>query len=120
MGWMEDEEEKTDLCLAMGTSLCGMNADRMAETPAEKALEGEASGTVIVALQQTQMDKIASLRIFATIDEVMALLAKELDLDVDMEPYQSPRGPTPDTRNQVHWGRQCSVTGVMPITGTCY
>merc|ERR1712137_301654 len=75
-------EEKADLCLALGTSMVGMNADRIAVTPAQRALSGEALGTVIVALQQTQYDKLSSLRIFAPMDEVMALLEKEMALVV--------------------------------------
>eukprot|EP00301_Raphidiophrys_heterophryoidea_P023579 c7415_g1_i1.p1 GENE.c7415_g1_i1~~c7415_g1_i1.p1 ORF type:complete len:348 (+),score=84.25 c7415_g1_i1:886-1929(+) len=73
-------EEKTDLCLALGSSLCGMNADRMAVTPAKKALKkkGNSLGTVIVSIQCTQYDNISQLRIFATIDDVMSKLAHEL------------------------------------------
>jgi len=37
--WLLEWEEKTDLCLALGSSLCGMNADRIADTPAQKFLE---------------------------------------------------------------------------------
>jgi hypothetical protein len=50
----------------------------------------------------------------------MGLLAKFLDLELDDQPYQFPRGPTPETRDQVHWGKRCHITGIMPITGTCY
>ena len=78
--WMYDWETKADLCLAMGTSLCGMNADRMVSTPAEKAAKGEGLGSVIVGIQRTAYDHLASLRIFAKIDEVMALLAWEMQL----------------------------------------
>jgi NAD-dependent SIR2 family protein deacetylase len=31
-------ERRADLCLCLGTSLSGMNADRMASTPAEKSV----------------------------------------------------------------------------------
>lgn len=74
--------EKADLCLALGTSMVGMNADRVAVDPAQRAQRRQegALGTVIVALQQTQYDKLASLRIFATIDAVMEKLAAELEL----------------------------------------
>ena len=81
-------EEKADLVLAMGTSLCGMNADRMVETPARKAREqggasgfvpgGGCLGAVIVGLQRTQYDEASTLRIYAKCDDVMALLALEL------------------------------------------
>merc|ERR550532_209603 len=61
-----------------------MNADRMAVAPAERMRRGVAGalGTVIVALQQTQYDSVSSLRIFATIDRVMELLAIEMAIIV--------------------------------------
>jgi len=80
---------KADLCLALGTSMVGMNADRVAVDPAQRAqrrAEG-ALGTVIVTLQQTQYDKLSSLRIFAKIDTVMERLAAELKL---LEPLAAP------------------------------
>ena len=82
---MEDWEDKMDLSLTLGTSLSGMSADCMASTPGEKfmtflAREGYTResegidmrscpilGTVIVNLQKTQFDHIASLRIFAKV-----------------------------------------------------
>ena len=86
--WMEKEEEKTDLVLAMGTSLCGMNADRMVQTPGEKFLqEGIGLGSVIVGFQRTKLDHVTSLRIFADIDETMVLLAHRLSLPVPTEMY---------------------------------
>jgi len=61
--------DRTDLCLALGTSLSGLNADRLARTPAEKYLRQQgALGLVIVALQQTQVDDLATLRIYAELD----------------------------------------------------
>merc|ERR1719498_215176 len=69
-----------------------MNADRMAVAPAERARLGQrgALGTVIVSLQQTQYDSLSSLRIFATIDKVMEMLAAELALDVPAAPTHRP------------------------------
>ena len=82
--WMLDWEQKTDLVLAMGSSLCGMNADRVTTTCAKKSLKKKdgAIGTVIVSLQQTQLDDVSCLRIFAKVDDVMAALVRELELDV--------------------------------------
>lgn len=74
-------ETKSDLVLALGTSMCGMNADRLARTCSNKAGKGQALGTVIINLQRTQMDEVAQLRIFATLDKVFGLLAKELNYD---------------------------------------
>jgi len=89
-------EEKTDLCLAIGTSLAGMNADRVATTVADRAAAGDvtsdgnvALGTVIISLQQTQMDSKSALRIFARIDDVMTALATELQVAPAVPPcYQ--------------------------------
>lgn len=83
--------DQTDLCLALGTSLSGLNADRIARTPAKKytgdlgasAQRGVVQGSlglVIVALQETQLDQLATLRIFALLDVVMQLLADQLQL----------------------------------------
>eukprot|EP00746_Dinoflagellata_sp_MGD_P032579 gnl/MRDRNA2_/MRDRNA2_177580_c0_seq1.p1 gnl/MRDRNA2_/MRDRNA2_177580_c0~~gnl/MRDRNA2_/MRDRNA2_177580_c0_seq1.p1 ORF type:complete len:190 (-),score=33.04 gnl/MRDRNA2_/MRDRNA2_177580_c0_seq1:198-767(-) len=73
--------DQTDLCLALGTSLSGLNADRLARNPAKKySKQGECLGLVIVALQETQLDEVASLRIFALLDDVLQLLAEELQL----------------------------------------
>ena len=78
---LEATIESADLVLAVGTSLCGMNADRMVEGPARRRLErGEGLGAVIVGFQRTAMDELASLRIFERIDTVMLLLAVELGL----------------------------------------
>jgi len=81
---MLDWENKTDLCLSMGTSMCGMNSDRVFSTCAAKARRGEKNiqGGVIVNLQKTQYDHLSALRIFAKIDDVMKLLADELSLSL--------------------------------------
>ena len=83
MDWLLEWEKKADLVLAMGTSLCGMNADRVVTTCAQKYVKRHKGlGAVIVSLQRTQYDELSSLRIYAKIDEVMALLAKEMSLHV--------------------------------------
>eukprot|EP01126_Amoeba_proteus_P063744 TRINITY_DN8817_c0_g1_i2.p1 TRINITY_DN8817_c0_g1~~TRINITY_DN8817_c0_g1_i2.p1 ORF type:complete len:426 (+),score=75.36 TRINITY_DN8817_c0_g1_i2:68-1279(+) len=70
----------SDLCLVVGTSLAGMNADRVAENTARRCMNREAKqyGMIIVNLQQTQYDSMSSLRIFSKIDHALELLAKEL------------------------------------------
>ena len=77
-------EESADLCLAVGTSLAGMNADRVAQSTAERAIGNEdgALGTVIISLQCTKFDSLASLRLFCTIDKAMEMLANELNIIV--------------------------------------
>lgn len=72
---------ETDLCLALGSSLSGLNADRLARTPAKKLAPRQgAFGLVIVNLQETQIDALCSLRIYEELDHVMHLLSKELQL----------------------------------------
>jgi len=86
--WMYREEKKADLVIAMGTSLCGMNADRMVSTPGTKYTQnGAGLGAVIIGFQRTVLDELSSLRIYARIDEVMLLLALEMNLPVQMVPY---------------------------------
>lgn len=57
---MLEWEEKTDLCLAMGTSLSGMNADRVFKTVGEKATCGDPDffGSIIINVQCTRLDEI--------------------------------------------------------------
>jgi hypothetical protein len=88
-------EEKTDLTISMGTTMCGMNSDRVFVTVATKAKRvAEATqkmrsrpppfspgGGVIINLQQTQHDSISALRIFSKLDVVMEMLVQELGLD---------------------------------------
>mmetsp|Transcript_20175 Transcript_20175/g.27827 ORF Transcript_20175/g.27827 Transcript_20175/m.27827 type:complete len:574 (+) Transcript_20175:142-1863(+) len=95
-------EEKADLCLALGTTMCGMNSDRMFVTPSKVAWRNKQSGKkggpiggVIINLQQTQHDSLASLRIFAKIDEAMTLLAEELGAGMEPIPYSLPETNTP-------------------------
>jgi NAD-dependent SIR2 family protein deacetylase len=73
-----DWEQRSQLVLALGTSMCGMNADRVARTCFNKAEKGETLGTVIINLQQTKMDACSALRIFAPLDAVFTKLAVEL------------------------------------------
>jgi NAD-dependent SIR2 family protein deacetylase len=91
-----ESTKKADLVIAMGTSLCGMNADRMVEVPSKRAKKGRGLGSVIIGYQQTQMDHLCSLRIFENIDKVMLLLALELELPVSVRPYQ-PKIPFENT-----------------------
>jgi len=72
-------ENKADLVLALGTSLCGMNADRLVETANTSK---RAMGAVIVSLQKTVHDSSCFLRIFAKLDDVFHLLAQEMLLEV--------------------------------------
>lgn len=91
MDWLLEWEKKADLVLAMGTSLCGMNADRVVVTASKKFVKRhQGQGSVIVSLQRTQYDETSSLRIYAKIDEVMAMLAKEMSLHVPAQSMYKP------------------------------
>jgi NAD-dependent SIR2 family protein deacetylase len=80
--WLLEWEKKTDLCLAVGTSLAGMNADRVVDNVAKRFRRGFCFGSVIINLQTTRMDSFATLRIFGRLDAVLELLARELALQV--------------------------------------
>lgn len=89
-------EQRTDLTISVGTSMCGMNSDRVFTTVAQRAkhnaalpvgscahttsLKAAPLGGVIIGIQCTQYDDLAALRIFSRIDHVMELLAMELEL----------------------------------------
>lgn len=86
-------EEETDLCLCAGTSLAGMNADRVVETVGTRAAvahaEGSPSdvlGSVIMSIQCTRLDSVACIRVFALLDDAFTVLAKELGLAGDVKP----------------------------------
>ena len=98
-----DIEDQSDMCLALGSSLCGMNADRLVESNASRFKRGDADalGVVIVSLQRTQHDANAALRIYAPLDDVFEMLAAELALvsptfnlkqDVDLDATNPPPG----------------------------
>ena len=108
-------ETSTDLSLVLGTSLSGMNADRMAERPArhcdlpkahysrplslKELRSASCLGTVIVNLQRTRLDARASLRIWAKLDTVFELLAHKLDIpaaELAMPPLVLPLPVTGD------------------------
>ncbi|CAF0977902.1 unnamed protein product [Adineta steineri] len=75
--WLNEWAEKSDLVLAMGSSMCGMEADSIATRVAER--EGTL-GLIIVNLQKTPHDHLAKIRIFAPCDKVMASLARKMNL----------------------------------------
>ena len=77
--WLEEWAEKTDLVLVMGSSMCGMEADRIATRVAER--EGTL-GLIIINLQKTPHDHLATIRIFAPCDKAMSLLAKKMNLKI--------------------------------------
>lgn len=82
--WMERTEKAADLCLCLGTSLSGMNADRVAEKPAALFWGARRGlGTVIVNLQRTRLDGRSTIRIWGKLDEVFSMLARELGIPAE-------------------------------------
>ncbi|KAH3765519.1 NAD-dependent protein deacetylase sirtuin-7 [Pelomyxa schiedti] len=77
-------EKKVDLCLCLGTSLSGMNADRIATKTAKRSLLNppKATGTVIINLQRTHLDSHCCIRVWALLDEAFRILAELLSLEV--------------------------------------
>ena len=83
-------EARADLVLACGTSLGGMNADRIVHSCAGRASR-DVGGSVIIGLQRTRHDGESTLRLFAACDAVFRLLAEELDI-ANQVPAARPRG----------------------------
>jgi mono-ADP-ribosyltransferase sirtuin 6 len=77
--WVQEWAEKSDLVLAMGSSMCGMEADMVATRVAER--EGTL-GLIIINLQKTPHDHLATIRIFAPCDKAMSLLVKKMNLKI--------------------------------------
>lgn len=70
--WLRTWQIESDLMLALGTSLSGMNADSVVQ---------ESRNAVIISLQATPYDKTACLRIWAKLDDVFQSLASLLDVE---------------------------------------
>lgn len=88
---MEDLEQEVDMTLVLGTSLSGMNADRMAYTPAKKAKkQNKGLGSVIINIQKTPMDdkELCSVRVWAKLDDAFKILAELLHLN--LQPLNPP------------------------------
>lgn len=95
--WMAAWCQRASLVLALGTTLCGMNSDQVAQECAVRFQQGQwrggssHGGLVIVNLQRTRMDGLSSLRIWGLLDVVLGLLSKELGIRLP-EPQTVKRG----------------------------
>jgi NAD-dependent SIR2 family protein deacetylase len=87
--WLEQWEAGADLVLAVGTSLCGMYADCVAEACARKYPNRH---LVIVNLQPTPMDSVCSVRVWALLDDFFVALAKQLGIKRIPDPVCKARG----------------------------
>merc|ERR1719235_373435 len=94
-----------------------MNADRVGTSCAERAISGTShGGMVLINLQQTQHDALCTLRIYASIDDVMAGLATQLGIDKAValacqKMYTAPPGLCPSLPDDVFQVPYCRETG---------
>jgi len=88
---MKEAADSADLVLVLGTSLSGLNSDRVAKDPAKRSLNGRSLGTVIINLQQTQQDGISSLRIFSQTDRVFSALLDKLGVPLSPSSKYPPK-----------------------------
>lgn len=84
--WMLEVEKKADFCLCLGTSLSGMNSDRIPVSVAKRMLAGDGLGTVVINLQKTHLDDKCAIRVWARIDEAFEVLSRLLDLNTELCP----------------------------------
>ena len=88
--WLSQEASTADLVLVLGTSLGGLNADRVAIDTALRSRKernyngGGALGMVIINLQQTQQDGKSTIRIFGQSDDVLESVLKRLNVPAPM------------------------------------
>lgn len=87
---MQEAVNSCDLVLVLGTSLSGLRADKAALAPAKRSLQGRSLGTVIVNLQQTPQDGVATLRLFADTDTVFEMVLGQLTQGLALCPRISP------------------------------
>ena len=73
---LEEWEGKADLCLAIGTSLCGMRSDGIAQKAAKKG------GLAIINLQRTPYDPISAVRLYGNLQAIIQQLGHELGIKV--------------------------------------
>ena len=99
---MKEAADTADLVLVIGTSLSGLNSDRMALAPAKRSLSGRSLGTVIVNLQQTSCDGVATLRVFSDTDRLFEMLMASLSAPLEVCPVVVPQ----EMRALVPYNRQ--------------
>ena len=87
---MKKASDTADLVLVLGTSLSGLNSDQIAIDAARRSCAGENLGTVIVNLQQTARDGIATLRMFSETDHVFTALLENLGIKLEDNCKEAP------------------------------
>jgi hypothetical protein len=85
----QNATDAADVCLALGSSLTVTPA---ADIPASLAIRG--GNLIIVNMQPTPLDDLASVRIFGKVDEIMRILMAQLDVavpDAEVGPIRASR-----------------------------
>ena len=80
---MKTLEQTADLVIVVGTSLSGLNADKIVTSLAKRSCQGKSLGSVIINLQQTQCDGGSTLRIFSECDKLFDKLLSHLNIALD-------------------------------------
>ena len=73
---LKEWEEKVDICIALGSSLCGMRSDGIAESAGKK------NGLVIINLQRTPYDSKCLLRLYGDLQRSVGMLCKQRKLKI--------------------------------------
>eukprot|EP00300_Choanocystis_sp_HF-7_P037027 c53013_g1_i1.p1 GENE.c53013_g1_i1~~c53013_g1_i1.p1 ORF type:complete len:362 (-),score=71.56 c53013_g1_i1:17-1102(-) len=84
---VEDLIKRTDLVLAIGTSLGGSWADQIVSATAAKFGATQQGGSVIISIQQTTHDANSTLRVFSGINQFFAIIERKLNLVLN--PYNA-------------------------------
>merc|ERR1712179_879594 len=79
---MQDSAKTADLVIALGTSMGGLNADQMVSKCAQR--QGSL-GSVMINLQQTQLDGMMSVKIFGKTDDVLGMLMNKCKFTVPFD-----------------------------------
>lgn len=79
-----ENARKADLCLALGSSLTVSPANEIPETVGRKKRSRTSAGgqLAICNLQSTPIDELAQLRVWATTDDLMVRVMKNLDIPI--------------------------------------
>lgn len=85
--WWEDWCDRADVCLVVGTSLAGMNADTLPKT-----VGNNTDNLIIVGLTPTGLDHLAGVRIWGLLDDVLVKLAKKMKISKVPNPETKRRG----------------------------
>lgn len=84
--WWDQWCDRAEVCLTVGTSLAGMNADNL-----PKSVGTKNDNLIIIGLTPTGLDHLAGVRVWGLLDDVLEKLAKKLNI---------PKVPHPETKRR--------------------